>query len=570
MNSEKEIIKAGFWIRLLATWVDCLIIYFVLTAILYLLIYTAPELYFPFNFTFFVAGLIYSSILVAWKGQTAGKYLLGISVQSNTGTRLSFLRSVLRETILKIVSGVVLFLGFFWIGFTKNKKGWHDHIVHSSVVKNDSDNKATPFWKIIVLASFIFFWGNYIWDFTSTVIDAKRMDMNPASIKLPFMDRDPSSVTDVSAVTDTSFVSWLDKNEQSPEAYALQVTSAHQVTLFGEMHENADNLIFLNHLIAPLYHKSGIRVIAMEIIPASMNKKVEQLINGKSYDRDLAMEIARSQCWKMWGFKEYWDVLETVWKLNHSLADTAEKMRVIGLDADWEMPNLSLLGTSQDSKGKTAFWEKFRIFSAIGDFPKYANRDKLMARNIEKEIISKHQKAVVWIGFNHTLINVTATVQRNNKLVAVNPRFAVLLSQKYKNTFFQVELYQRFDLNDSDSIPVYTNSIDNFLDSVMRLRNNKPAGFSIALSPFEKLRDKYSPFFSQSPSVCYGDVAQGLIFLKPFSASSRCNWIPGYISDKMFMKYKPMYDLVFGKNEKIKFRNATELNEVLVKWLGQN
>ena len=133
-----------------------------------------------------------------------------------------------------------------------------------------------------------------------------------------------------------------------------------------------------------------------------------------------------------------------------------------------------------------------------------------------------------------------------------------------------MELYQRLDLNDSDSIPVYTHSIDHFLDSVMQLRNNKPAGFSIALSPFEKLRDKYSPFFTQSPSVCYGDVAQGLIFLKPFSASNRCNWMPGYISDKMFMKYKPMYDLVFGKNEKIKFRNATELNEVLVKWLGKN
>jgi hypothetical protein len=35
------------------------------------------------------------------------------------------------------------------------------------------------------------------------------------------------------------------------------------------------------------------------------------------------------------------------------------------------------------------------------------------------------------------------------------------------------------------------------------------------------------------------------------------------------MKYKPMYDLVFGKNPKIKFKNATELNHVLETWLGK-
>lgn len=305
----------------------------------------------------------------------------------------------------------------------------------------------------------------------------------------------------------------------------------------------------------------------MEIIPASMNKKAEQLVNGKIYDSLLATEIARSQCWKSWGLKEYWDVLKTVWQLNQSLPKDVEKMRIIGLDPDWEMPNLSLLGFSQDSKGKTAFWEKFRVFSAIEDFPRLSNRDKLMARNVEKEIINKHQKAVIWIGFNHTLINFTPTIQRNNKTIITNPRFAFLLSQKYKHLFFQIAFHHRMEFNGSDGSCKHT--IITFLDSVMMKRGNIPAGFTIAYSPFEKLRDNCLTIFTSYPSLCYGDIAEGLIFIKPVGKHTQCTWQPGYISNEMFMKYKPMYDLIFGKNLEIKFKNAKELNRMLVKYLGK-
>ena len=118
------------------------------------------------------------------------------------------------------------------------------------------------------------------------------------------MNRDPSTLTDIASAKDTSFVSWLDKNGQTPEAYALQVAATHQVTIFGEMHENADNLNFLNQIIPQLYQLSGIRVIAMEVISSSMNKKAEQLVKGKTYASTLALEIARANGWKLWGFKE--------------------------------------------------------------------------------------------------------------------------------------------------------------------------------------------------------------------------------------------------------------------------
>ena len=554
-----EFKKAGFWVRLLATWIDCLFIYLVLTIVFYLLLYTKP-FYFPFNFSLLITGIIYSTILITFKGHTIGKYLLGLTVYNIDNTKISFIKSFLRESILKIVSGIALFLGFFWIGFSKSKKGWHDYMCKSIVVRNSPAKKGTIFWRVLALSSFLIFFISYVWNFTSLIIEANQMALRPASIRLPFMNRNPTEVTDVSAIKDTSFVSWLDKNAQSPQDFALHIAATHQITLFGEAHENAANLHFFNQLIEPLYYKSGIRVIAMEVIPASMNKKVDALVNGKEYDSALALEIARSQSWKMWGFKEYWDLLQAVWTLNNSLPKGAERMRVVGIDDDLNMVNISLLGISKDdSKGKPPFWEKFRFFSVIADLPNVIYRDNLMARNVEKEIIDKNQKAVVLIGFNHTMINYTWSTVKDNKILAVNPRFGVLLSQKYKDKFFQIELYQQLDLNEDNS--VCKNSIDGFLDSVFKKRAYKPTGFTIASSPFEKIRDSCSFYWSQFPSVCYGDIAQGLIFLTPFASKNKCTWVKGYISDEMFMKYKPMYDLII--NNRIKFKNAKDLNQIM-------
>ena len=133
----------------------------------------------------------------------------------------------------------------------------------------------------------------------------------------------------------------------------------------------------------------------------------------------------------------------------------------------------------------------------------------------------------------------------------------MLLSQKYKDKFFQIELYHRLDYNEDNRI--CKSSIDNFLDSVMIKRNNQPVGFSIAASPFNSIRDNCSFFFSKVPSISYGDIAQGLIFLKPLNKTTKCTWLKGYVSDEMFMNYKPMYELIFKR----KFKNATELNELL-------
>ena len=65
---------------------------------------------------------------------TLGKMLLGLKVTDLKGRRISFLRATGRH-FGKILSGLILGIGFFMIAFTKKKQGLHDIITECLVLK---------------------------------------------------------------------------------------------------------------------------------------------------------------------------------------------------------------------------------------------------------------------------------------------------------------------------------------------------------------------------------------------------------------------------------------------------
>lgn len=77
----------------------------------------------------------YYILLTAAFGATLGKMALGMTVVDENGQKAGFFKVLIRETIGKIVSALVLFLGFIWILFDGNRQGWHDKIGGTFVVK---------------------------------------------------------------------------------------------------------------------------------------------------------------------------------------------------------------------------------------------------------------------------------------------------------------------------------------------------------------------------------------------------------------------------------------------------
>ena len=74
-------------------------------------------------------------ILVATRGQSPGKMVIGIKIVKTDGRSIGFGTTLLREIIGKFISSIIILLGYIWILFDGQRQGWHDKIASTYVVK---------------------------------------------------------------------------------------------------------------------------------------------------------------------------------------------------------------------------------------------------------------------------------------------------------------------------------------------------------------------------------------------------------------------------------------------------
>lgn len=152
---------AGFWLRLVAYIIDYIIIYvvqsFIFIPVLGLMGITFAskmdnmetmsdaETMGMVGSMIAVAGatallttiiaILYWSLMESSKYQaTVGKIALGLKVTDLDGNSLDFVKSLIRN-VCKIISGMILFIGYIMAGFTEKKQGLHDIIAGTLVVK---------------------------------------------------------------------------------------------------------------------------------------------------------------------------------------------------------------------------------------------------------------------------------------------------------------------------------------------------------------------------------------------------------------------------------------------------
>jgi uncharacterized RDD family membrane protein YckC len=78
---------------------------------------------------------LYAALLESSSHQaTLGKMALGLKVTDLEGRRISFVRATGRH-FAKILSGMVLFIGFIMVGFTRRKQGLHDMVAGTLVIR---------------------------------------------------------------------------------------------------------------------------------------------------------------------------------------------------------------------------------------------------------------------------------------------------------------------------------------------------------------------------------------------------------------------------------------------------
>ena len=83
-----------------------------------------------------VALYLYHIIFIAALGRTPGKMLLGLRVVDGQGGKPNFGQVLLRELIGKTIAAAPVFLGLLWALWDQEKRGWHDRIGGTRVVRN--------------------------------------------------------------------------------------------------------------------------------------------------------------------------------------------------------------------------------------------------------------------------------------------------------------------------------------------------------------------------------------------------------------------------------------------------
>ncbi|MBN2872531.1 MAG: RDD family protein [Halothiobacillaceae bacterium] len=131
----------GFWKRLLAYLVDWFILMVIVVVVAMLgavLLFAGgvPEAWAaPFgNLVGLIGGWLYYAFLEssAWQA-TPGKRLLGMKVVDRQGERIGFWRATGRH-FAKILSALILLVGFLMVAFTRRKQGLHDILAGCLVV----------------------------------------------------------------------------------------------------------------------------------------------------------------------------------------------------------------------------------------------------------------------------------------------------------------------------------------------------------------------------------------------------------------------------------------------------
>jgi len=141
-----EIKYAGFWKRFAACLIDwlitgilCFLVGFCLGIALMLFgvvpeVLLDPVVQLGFNIFGFVIGISYFVLMECSKFQgTIGKMVLGIKVTDLEGNQIGFAKAFGRY-LGKILSAIIVGIGFLMVAFTQRKQGLHDSMSGCLVV----------------------------------------------------------------------------------------------------------------------------------------------------------------------------------------------------------------------------------------------------------------------------------------------------------------------------------------------------------------------------------------------------------------------------------------------------
>ncbi len=137
--------KAGFWMRVVAAFIDGFIVFFLEFILGSLLAFAGVAAMSDNTATGGIAIVVqlfgfalsfaYYVFFTGYCGQTPGKMALRIKVICRDGSPIGFGRAAFREIPAKFISGLIFGIGYLMVAFDDQKQGLHDRMANTYVIR---------------------------------------------------------------------------------------------------------------------------------------------------------------------------------------------------------------------------------------------------------------------------------------------------------------------------------------------------------------------------------------------------------------------------------------------------
>ena len=133
---------AGFWQRFMAYIIDLIVVasitgLFNTVTLNYLNVGIKLSLIGEYTLSFIIVSFTYFILMTYFFSQTLGKVIMKIKVETNKGEKLSWSDVIYREVVGRILTTVLFYIPYLLVGLLPKKKGLHDYIADTVVVKED-------------------------------------------------------------------------------------------------------------------------------------------------------------------------------------------------------------------------------------------------------------------------------------------------------------------------------------------------------------------------------------------------------------------------------------------------
>lgn len=302
---------------------------------------------------------------------------------------------------------------------------------------------------------------------------------------------------------------FLLENAQPAHLYVLNKFDSYDYVFLGEHHRLKYDLKLVKQLI-PLMQSKGILNLAIEFGNAVDQRQLDVLLTAKEFDRDAVKKILWDYV-PLWGYAEYIDLFMEAWKVNQN--------------RNGPMFRIILLHPKYQPCKQGGPWSEI-------------NPDHFMAEILNKQVVSKNQKALIYAGAHHSFTKYHQPFYdfKKKKLKGfTSTRMGNIIYAQNKSKTFNIFLHSPWGSKKFRSKKVLP--MDGEIDHLMERLNLKNVGFDVVGGPLESLRSNSSYYSLGHPEFTLGDFADGYIYFDDFKEYEFVMLEKNFLNPKNFVEF---------------------------------